>query len=108
MVSGKKFAFHCTKMLSRNGNLFHPPLDYIQDFPHDLELDGELWISRDNFHEVMSIVRKQDYNPLWSKVKFLVFDAPKLKVPFEERLNILEERFEKNPNKYIQILPYRR
>src|SRR6476661_5485149 len=80
------------QFISRLGNLFHAP-DWFLDGLPSVPLDGELWIARKAFQRTVSIVRRQDKTDLWREVKFLVFDAPGVKDPFERRLEFLADTF---------------
>ena len=42
----------------------------------------------------MSIVRRQDKNEEWRKIKYMVFDAPKIKAPFHTRLNRIGKKID--------------
>jgi len=72
-------------LLSRLGNPFHAPDWFVASLPAT-PLDGELWVGRKQFQRSVSIVRRQDKSDLWKEVSFVVFDAPALEAPFEERL----------------------
>lgn len=78
------------QFISRLGNLYHAP-DWFVDRLPSVPLDGELWIARKAFQRTVSIVRRQDKTDLWKEVRFLVFDAPALKDPFERRLEYLAD-----------------
>lgn len=71
--------------ISRLGNPYHAPNWFVEKLP-PTPLDGELWVGRKLFQRTVSIVRRQDKNDLWKEVRFLVFDAPAMDAPFEERL----------------------
>ncbi len=73
------------RFISRLGNKYLAPDWFLEGLP-DTPLDGELWIGRKSFQRTTSIVRRQDKPDLWREVKFLVFDAPALKEPFERRI----------------------
>lgn len=73
-----------TKFISRLGNEFHPPAWYTKGFP-STPLDGEFWIGRKKFQEAVSIVRTMGLDEPWRKVKYMLFDAPGIKEPFEKR-----------------------
>jgi len=75
--------------LSRLGNRFYAPAWFTASLP-DHHLDGELWLARKQFNECVSIVRRQDESDHWKKIKYLVFDAPHLNTPFEERVAYLK------------------
>ena len=77
-------------MYSRNGHLFYPPDFFKTELP-DFPLDGELWTKRNDFQKIVSIVRRQDKNDEWKTIKFMIFDAPKLKKSFKLRLEKMKE-----------------
>ena len=91
------------QFLSRQGNLYHAPDWFIEGLPSE-PLDGELWIARKAFQRTVGVVRRQDKNDLWKDVKFLVFDAPALTDPFEERVKYLTDRFRKWRLKFAEPL----
>lgn len=47
-------------------------LDQLPDFP----LDGELYLGRGNFQELISIVKQFDPDTRWQNVVYMVFDSP--------------------------------
>ncbi len=73
------------QFLSRLGNVYHAPEWFLEGLP-DTPLDGELWGGRKKFQRTVSIARRQDESEMWRELTFLVFDAPKIDAPFEERL----------------------
>lgn len=77
------------QFLSRQGNLYHAPAWFTTGLPA-VPLDGELWIARKAFQRTVSIVRRQDQSEHWKEVKFLVFDAPAIVGPFEDRIAYLK------------------
>jgi DNA ligase-1 len=72
-------------LLSRLGNPYLAPDWFTTGLPAT-PLDGELWAGRKRFQRAVSIVRRQDRSELWREISFVVFDAPTLDAPFEERL----------------------
>ena len=46
-----------TKLISRQGNIFHAPEWFTRNLP-STPLDGELWTEREQFPELLSIVPK--------------------------------------------------
>lgn len=72
------------QFLSRQGNLFHAPDWFIDALPNT-PLDGELWLDRKKFQRTVSIVRRQDKSDHWKEISFVIFDAPGLDKPFEQR-----------------------
>ena len=78
------------EFLSRNGNLYAAPEWFKLGLP-STPLDGELWIGRKQFQRTASIVRRGDGADLWREVRYLVFDAPAVSQPFEQRLAAVKQ-----------------
>lgn len=107
-VSEKFDGYRCRYMsdtkqlLSRQQKLFLCPEKYGLSFP-DENLDGELWVGRDNF-EYMGVVRKK--KPLdedWIHVKYVVYDLPDMKVPFSERIKQLKTILQENNKRWNKL-----
>lgn len=91
------------ELLSRAGNPFHAPKWFTRNFPAT-PLDGELWIGRHQFQEVVSIVRRKIPDADWKKVRYLIFDAPQVEGGFEERLAFARRWFDHHANPYTEVL----
>lgn len=90
-------------MKTRNGNLFYPPEFFIEKFPKDMILDGELFLDRGEFQKTVSIVRRQDKGDGWKQIKFLVFDGPEIKGNFATRLKVLEKKLSEIDTPYLKL-----
>ena len=81
------------RLLTRNRKEIYAPIWFIKDFPSNIALDGELYIGRQQFHQVQSAVL--DHHPknfMWKSVKFCVFDIPDAtNLTFEEVQHILHK-----------------
>ena len=77
------------KLWSRKGTAIHAPDYFLAELPKDIALDGELWIGRGQFEETISTVLSQTPDDRWKRVHFMVFDAPKTKGTFEERVRFI-------------------
>jgi DNA ligase-1 len=73
------------RFLSRLGNEYLAPAWFVEGLPEH-PLDGELWLGRKQFQPCVSIVRRQDRSEHWRRLRYVVFDAPALDAPFEDRL----------------------
>jgi DNA ligase-1 len=82
------------QFVSRQGNVYMAPDWFIEGLPSDMILDGELWIGRRKFQSTVSVVRRADKSDHWKKVRYLVFDAPEVDGPFEDRLVEVERVLE--------------
>ena len=89
--------------VSRAQKTFNAPEWYKDAMLSTHNLDGELWISRDNFTD-MGIVRRKTPDPLdWVTIKYVVYDLPNEKAPFHKRLSILKELIVQNKIRWEKI-----
>lgn len=93
--------------LSRLGNRYHAP-DWFTDGLPDVPLDGELWIDRGMFQRTVSVVRRQDKSDHWKEVRYVIFDAPGIASPFEERLTYLTETIQPAKFEFASLLEHER
>ncbi|MEK6766970.1 MAG: DNA ligase [Planctomycetota bacterium] len=91
------------EMVSRAGNPFHVPEWFTRNFP-STSLDGELWTGREQFSELVSIVRRENANAEWEKVRYLIFDAPQIEGGFEKRIEFAHHWFLEHPNQFVEVL----
>ena len=97
-LDGVRCYWNGSCMYTRNGNPFAAPKWWKEKLPK-MALDGELWTERNDFQKIVSIVRKKDdQNPEWTKIKFMVFDAPKVKGIFKTRVKALEKELALRPD----------
>lgn len=89
----------CTGLWSRYGKPIFAPDWFLDKFPIDYALDGELYSGRGNFQQTASFIKK--HNPVddeWRQVGFYAFDIPSYVRMFEPgRIN--------NPNFEEKLLP---
>jgi len=104
-LDGVRCYWNGSAMYTRNGHLFYPPDFWKEQLPKNVCLDGELWSGRDDFQKIVSIVRRQDKNDEWKDIVYMVFDAPKLKLPFKKRIARLQELIPKD-RKHIKLLEH--
>lgn len=91
-------------LISRQGNIINALKWFTQNFPSQL-IDGELWISRNQFELVSGIVRTQIPDESgWKKVKFMVFDLPANKEIFANRYEEMKKLANAANSPYLQII----
>ncbi len=88
-------------LISRLGNPFHAPDWFLAGLPAT-PLDGELWIGRKSFQNTVGVVRRQDRSDHWKTVTFVVFDAPTVPGPFEERLAFVRDHVDRHRPPYAR------
>ncbi|CAK92876.1 unnamed protein product (macronuclear) [Paramecium tetraurelia] len=104
-LDGMRMIWTGSKMYSRNGNPIQFPDFFVQGWPKSY-LDGELWLERDQFSKLVSITKRQvPVEDDWRKVKYMVFDAPGLKLPFKDRYLRFKQACEQ-ANQYIVYVPH--
>ena len=93
--------------VSRLGNPYLAPAWFTAGLP-DFPLDGELWLGRKQFQRCVSIVRRQDRGEAWRALRYVVFDAPAIAGPFEERQAECEAWFAREKPTYASFHPHQR
>jgi DNA ligase-1 len=91
------------RFLSRQGNVYHAPGWFTTSLP-STPLDGELWLDRKAFQRTVSIVRRHDQSDHWREIKYVLFDAPGVAGPFEERQKALLELIRQHRPAYATVL----
>ncbi len=91
------------ELISRSGNPFYAPDWFTRNFPAT-PLDGELWLGRQHFSELVSIVRRKVPDAGWKRVRYLIFDAPDVEGGFEKRLAYARFWFQQHENPYAKLL----
>lgn len=93
-------------LLSKNGKLLHPAAKFLENFP-PFALEGELWAGRRKFQQTVSIVKKQYPHDDWLKLRFAIFDVPKVEGGFLQRLQQAKDWFENHPTHFVFVIPQR-
>ena len=91
-------------LMSRQGNVFHAPDWFKAGFP-PFELDGELWLGRNQFAETVSIVRQNSPDDRWKDITYQIFEVPNQSGDLIERLEVVKEFIQKHSIKYIKVIP---
>lgn len=102
-LDGVRAYWNGKDFISRLGNVFHAPDWFKEGLPKE-PLDGELWIGRGNFQLLVGTVKRHVPNENWKKVRYVVFDAPCLNRPFEDRIDELVPLLQKA--KYAEELDH--
>ena len=72
---------------SRHGKDMDPPKWFVSGLAATVQLDGELWMGRATFEQLITKLNRSD----WNGVGYYVFDAPASPSKYEERVNQLRE-----------------
>ena len=78
------------QLFTKQGHLINAPIWFTQYWPNQA-IDGELWIARNTFAQVSSIVRKQHPNDKnWHKIHLMMFDLPSASGNFSQRIKQMQ------------------
>ena len=99
------------KLVTTRGDFIQVPDWFIEQFPKNIPLDGEIWLGHQQFNQISGLVRSKSSKPLdWKNVKYMVFDLPVSKdsqlidglsyhdLTFETRQKILKQYVINNDN----------
>lgn len=92
------------QLRTRGGNEIHAPGDFIKELPEGIEFDGELWLGRGRFEETVSVTRTQTPDERWRDIRYMIFDAPKAKGTFEERMEFVRKTIPRDA-RYLKRVP---
>ena len=81
------------QLISRGGYAFNAPMWFTRDFPA-FALDGELWSKRSDFENIVSIVRSQQADESWEKIRYRIFEVPNQSGGLLARLVVLRNYLE--------------
>lgn len=99
-LDGVRARWDGRQLISRGGKIFMAPEWFVRDFP-DQPLDGELWMGRGSYEDVVSVVRRQTPHDGWRNVKFMVFDLPAQEGTFTKRIKAMRQ-LKKTP--YLDVI----
>jgi len=103
-LDGVRARWDGRQFISRQGNVFHSPKWFTADFPTQ-PLDGELWIKRNSFEQIVSTVRTRTPNDAaWKNIRYMVFDLPESKAIFSDRLALLKSILSELKSPYLKLI----
>ena len=103
-LDGIRAYWNGKEFISKNGNKIYAPFWFTKDFP-PFELDGELWSKREDFENIQNIVLDETPTTKWNEITYNIFEVPNTDGNFNKRLEKITLWLEKNPNKFIKIIP---
>lgn len=84
---GVRAIWNGEKLLSRNGKDLKAPVSFTSGLPKDVRLDGELWMGRGTFDQLVSVIQTKGSD--WAGVLYMVFDMASPGPVFETRMAAL-------------------
>jgi DNA ligase-1 len=100
---------------SRTGKRVRCPQFFMAGLPQNVELDGELFMGRGRFQDVMSVCRSHGGDAAnggsaanaWRQVVFVIFDCPSSNGNIAHRLKVAAESLGKNNATFARIHPHK-
>jgi DNA ligase-1 len=102
-LDGVRARWDGKQLVSRGGNVFAAPPWFVIGFPEQA-LDGELWIARGRYQDVMSIVTRTTPHEGWRQIRFMVFDLPEDTRRFEDRVAAMQALGKQTKSDHLQIV----
>lgn len=102
-LDGMRGYWNGKQLLSRQGNIINAPDWFTRGFPA-IKIDGELWMSQNNFQGLISCVRRKNGQSCWGKVSFMMFDLPNHKGTFNERIKGMKIISQKTSSPYLHMI----
>jgi DNA ligase-1 len=84
---GVRAIWNGERLLSRNGKDLGAPEWFTAGLPKNIRLDGELWMGRGTFDQLVSAIQRKDSD--WQGVRFMVFEIAG-EGTFEDRKRALQ------------------
>ena len=93
------------QLISRGGNVIAAPAWFVADLPAQA-LDGELWLDRHKFAEILSIVSKQQpIDSEWQAIRYYLFELPNAAGTFTERIRAMQAIHQQQNSPYLKVVP---
>ncbi len=102
-LDGVRARWDGKQLISKGGQVFAAPDWFIHGFP-GMPLDGELWMARGRYEDVVAIVRKQSPHAGWKHIKLMVFDLPAHKGTFSERVDAMRKLAAQTRAPYLAVI----
>lgn len=85
-LDGVRGRWDGTRLYTRAGHRIATPGWFTAGWPR-VPMDGELWMGRGRFDQASALVRTGDASARdWTRMRFMVFDLPRHRGPFEQRV----------------------
>ena len=87
-LDGVRAFWNGSMLISRHGSKIKCPEWFIEQFPEEFSLDGELWSGRGTFEMLAATINSKD-TVGWKGIDFIAFDLPNSGDPYETRIRNL-------------------
>lgn len=103
-LDGVRALWDGSRLRFRSGQEIAAPDWFVAGLPADA-LDGELWLGRQRFEELVGIVRTHiPDDAAWREVRYMVFDLPDHPGTFDERVALMRLRVPQIALPWVQVV----
>lgn len=102
-LDGVRGYWNGNQLFTKNGNIINTPISFTNNWP-TTSLDGELWIKRNSFEQVVSCITRKTAGPCWQNIHFMVFDSSSEQGVFTDRLSSLINIINKSPSSTLKLI----
>lgn len=91
-LDGVRAIWTGSRWLTRSGHPIAAPAHWPAALPTGVALDGELWLGRGRFEALSGLLHRAEgaLDPLWSEVRYAIFDLPGADGTFAQRQSRLK------------------
>lgn len=102
-LDGVRGYWNGKELLTKNGNVLNAPKWFVAHWPNQA-IDGELWIGRHKFEQVISCVKQKKPTDCWRNIRFMIFDLPQSKLIFTHRIDQINTLVRKVESLHFQAI----
>jgi DNA ligase-1 len=103
-LDGVRGSWDGKRLWSKHGQPFRPPPAFTKGFP-PFPLEGEIWGGRGSFEQTVGILRREQPDADWLKLRFAIFDVPQAAGGFTERMATARDWFAAHPSPQAFLIP---
>lgn len=103
-LDGMRAIWNGKMLQSRQGNHIAAPDWFLEALP-PFAIDGELWTQRNDFENIVSIVRQHTPDNRWQTIRYHIFEVPNQLGGLLDRLAILKNYLARYPSPFIAVIP---
>lgn len=91
-------------LVSKGGKPIHAPEWFVRKLP-PFALDGELWTKRQDFENIVSIVRQKKPDSRWHQIQYCIFEVPNQPGHLRQRLKVLLDYLAITQVPWLNVIP---
>ena len=90
-MDGVRAFWNGHELISKQSKRILCPDWLVEDLPLGVALDGELWMGRNKFEKLMTLLHTSSQDDPWKEVMYVIFDMPHSNETYELRMEALNK-----------------